>query len=74
MSMRRFLLSGFAGLPVVLSLAAAGMSSHLLAAARPQDAAATSESAVNWRTDYGQASAEAIRAGKPLFVVFRCER
>lgn len=29
---------------------------------------------VNWRTDYASARTEANAAGKPLFVIFRCER
>ncbi|MFM7320362.1 MAG: hypothetical protein ACKO5K_02410 [Armatimonadota bacterium] len=30
--------------------------------------------AVRWRTDWESARVEARRAGKPLLVVFRCER
>jgi hypothetical protein len=29
---------------------------------------------VRWHTDYETARTEANRSGKPLFVVFRCER
>lgn len=29
---------------------------------------------IRWRTDYAFANLEARTSGKPLFVVFRCER
>jgi hypothetical protein len=40
---------------------------------RPQDASQQAVE-VNWRTDYASARTEANAAGKPLFVIFRCER
>jgi hypothetical protein len=32
------------------------------------------EGKVQWVYDYDQAKAEARRSGRPLFIVFRCER
>ena len=36
-------------------------------------AAAPRPQAFGWHTDYATAKAEAKKAGKPLFVTFRCE-
>ena len=38
------------------------------------EGAAASDGAIPWRTDLDAACAEAKPAGRPLFVVFRCER
>lgn len=43
-----------------------------LAGAAPPTGTASAR-ARGWRTDYAAARAEARKAGKPLFVVFRCE-
>jgi hypothetical protein len=59
--MNRFFLSGLVLL--VVSVA------PLLRASGNQESAE-----VNWRTNYAAARQEANAAGKPLFVVFRCER
>lgn len=36
--------------------------------------APAAQATVAWQSDYSQASAQARREGKPLFVAFRCER
>jgi hypothetical protein len=52
---------------VVLGLAAgAGIEMTKLAASQEKEPV--------WRTDYDKARAEARQSGKPLLVVFRCER
>ena len=61
---RRMIRTGLACLPLLLALAAAAVSQPA------QEAAAT----VTWRTDYELARREAKQTGRPLFVVFRCER
>jgi hypothetical protein len=48
-----------------LAVGAAGLQDSSGQKAAGKDAA--------WRTDYAAARAEARRAGKPLFVVFRCQ-
>jgi len=40
----------------------------------PTEAAEPLFPEVKWVRDYGEAKAEAERAGKPLWVVIRCER
>ncbi len=61
---RRFVAAGFWGLPLFfLALA--------VAASQPPSPETVT---VNWRTDYETARREARQSGKPLFVVFRCER
>lgn len=47
---------------------------QLAPAVNPQGNTAEASSDIRWRTDYTAARREAIAAGKPLFVVFRCER
>lgn len=46
-----------------------GLACAALALAHGQDAPA-----IAWRTDLDAARAEAREAGKPLFLVFRCEQ
>ena len=64
---RRLLAAGFGCLPLFLGLTAA--------TSPPPPAVSSRETAaINWRTDYETARREAQQSGKPLFVVFRCER
>ena len=60
---RRLITAVFGCLPLLFLALAAAMS-------QPAPDATT----INWRTDYEQARREAKQTGKPLFVVFRCER
>jgi hypothetical protein len=61
--MKRWLIGGLAG----LSLAAL-----VLTAAHESTTAAEKE--LTWLTDYEKARTSARQSGKPLLVVFRCER
>ena len=42
-------------------------------AAPAQDTTSTAPGSIDWRTDLDAARAEALRDGKPLLAVFRCE-
>lgn len=54
----------------VAALSLLSVAPHLHSVAA-EDAAALP---IHWRTDYAFANLEARTSGKPLFVVFRCER
>ena len=62
---RRLVRTGLACLPLLMMLLAAAA-----AVSRPAQEPVT----VTWRTDYELARREAKQTGKPLLVVFRCER
>jgi len=52
----------------------AGMGSLTALAAREPAPQVRSQQEVVWQTDYSSAQDAARKSGKPLFVVFRCER
>ena len=72
--MRRTLFLPLATAPLLM----VAIAPYLGTAAAPQSprgtASAVPAAEVAWRTDYGSALKEARAAGKPLAVVFRCER
>lgn len=55
-------------------LMTAGMGSLTALAAREPAPQVRSQQEVVWQTDYSSAQDAARKSGKPLFVVFRCER
>lgn len=67
MTRLRFVRAAFLALPVLLALAVS-------LSGRPVAYSQEATGAISWRTDYEPARREAKQSGKPLFVVFRCER
>ena len=60
----------FSGFQILAGLA---LATTLLPAAPAQDTTSTAPGSIDWRTDLDAARAEALRDGKPLLAVFRCE-